>query len=101
MPNIKVNTSKYHIFIYKPTNAYAIIEKNADTVFVKLLVIYDHKFDKVSDNQVVQVQFLDFDSTKNAYSLMNECFKTIKVNELSNLSQKAKLILRLRRFVGL
>lgn len=101
MPNIKVDTLKYHVFIYKPTNSYVIIEKESDTIFVKLLVIYDYTFDKVSDNQLVQVQFLNFDSNKNAYYLAENSFKTIKVNELSNLPTRTRLAFKIRRIFGL
>jgi hypothetical protein len=78
-----------------------IIEKHADPVFMKLLVIYDHTFEKVSDNQFVKVQFLDFDSKKNAYCLVENSFKTIKVNKLMNLPARARLAFKIRRIFGL
>jgi hypothetical protein len=101
MPNIKIDSLKYYVFIYKPTNSYVIIEKHSETIFEKLLVIYDFKFDKISDNQLVQVQFLDFDSNKKAYCLVNNNFETIKVNELLKLPIRTKLAFEIRQIFRL
>lgn len=97
---IKIDISKFHIFIYKPLGSYIAIEKESDIIFEKLLIIYGKEFEKVSDNQVVNAFFLSYDKKSKTHSLaMNH--HLIKINDLRDLSGKTKLLLKLRNVFSL
>jgi len=93
MPKIKVDISKYHVFIYKPSNSYIIVERNNDSVFAKLIVIYDYKFERISDSHFTQVQFLDYNNKTNSYCINSKDEQTIRVNKLMDLPIKTKFLI--------
>jgi hypothetical protein len=101
MLRIKVNISDYHIFIHVPTNSYVITKKNSDSIFMKLIVIYDYQFERISDNQMINVQFLNLDETTNVYKLHDQNLKSVKVNELRNLPPAQRFGLKLKHAFGL
>lgn len=92
---IKVDNSKYYIFIYKPSGSYIAIEKKSNPVFEKLLIIYDNEFEKISDNHFVNAFLLSYDEKSKTHSLKNLNHKLIKVNDLCDLPAKTKLFLKL------
>lgn len=101
MPKFKIDISKYHIFIYKPSNSYVIVERNTDPVFAKLMVIYDYNFARISDRHFTEVQFLDYDKEINSYQNKSDNLQSLKVNDLMNLPYKTKLLLKIHKLLGL
>lgn len=101
MPKIKIDISKYHVFIYKPSNSYVIVERNSDPVFAKLIVIYDYKFERISDRHFTEAQFLDYDNETNSYQNKSDNLQTLKVNDLKNLPHKTTLLLKIHKLLGL
>jgi len=97
----KVDISKFHIFIYKPSGSYIVIEKSSNVIFEKLLIIYGDQFEKVSDNQVVNAYFLSYDEKTKDYDLKTANYQAVKVNDLLDLPAKAKLFLKLRNAFNL
>lgn len=101
MPKIKVDISKYHVFIYKPSNSYVIVERNSDSVFAKLIVIYDYKFERISDSHFTEAQFLNYDDETNSYRNTSDNLKPVKVNDLVNLPYKTRFLLKIHKLIGL
>lgn len=99
MTKFNIDFSKYHIFIYKLSGSYVIIERGSDPLFDKLCVAYNSNFDKLSDDRMVQVRFLDYYRNGNSYIANPYNINKVKVNHLLKLAMKTKLEISLQKFL--
>jgi len=100
MKKFRVDNSKFHLFIHKPTKSYVAVEKDTDVVFAKFLVIYDKLFEKISDEHVTHVHFLSYHKDTNSYFMTRENPKSIKMNELKDLPGKIKISIKIQELLG-
>jgi hypothetical protein len=101
MTRFNVDASKYHLFIHKVSKSYVVVEKDNDHVFEKLVQIYDHGFECVSDSHSVKAIFLSFNNNNNTYTIRNLNFEEIKINQLALIPARTKLAIKIAKLLGL
>jgi len=100
MIKFRVDNSKFHLFVHKPTNSYVAIERDDETVFAKFIVIYNKIFDKISDEHNTHAHFLNYHKDTDSYFMSRENAKSIKINELQDLPVKIKISIKIQELLG-
>jgi hypothetical protein len=100
MPKLRIDLKKYHVFIYRPTSSFVVIEREKDSIFNKLLIVYDGRFDRVSDKHTVEVQVLEYSEKEDSYAIKKQTSRVIKVNDMRDLSRRTRMFLKLQSLFG-
>lgn len=99
MLKIKIDISKFHVFVHLPSLGYVAVEKKNNSVFEKLRIINDNQFEKISDSYLTEVVFLSYDLKSKCFEITSKESILIKMNELKELSYLNKASLKIQQLL--